>query len=314
LHGADAVRGASGRLRLSVPAARNAAYTSQDAMIVIGHRGACAYAPEHTFSSYDRALAMGADYIEQDLQMTADGVLVVLHDETLDRTARGDAECCRGEVRAHTLAQLRSCSAGTWFNEAYPQRAAEAFAALRIPTLEEVLVRYAGRARFYIETKSPDSSPGMEEALIALLRAHGLLGGAAWPPSADRRVAWSDPPAVVVQSFSEASLVKVRALAPELPLVQLFDADQRSDDVAATLARAADYAAGIGPHRAAVDGRLVAAAHARGIVVHPYTVNEEPEMRRLHGLGVDGMFTDVPDRLRGLLNARRGESPPCDGS
>lgn len=276
-------------------------------MIVIGHRGACAYAPEHTLASYDRALALGADYIEQDLQMTADGVLVVLHDETLDRTARGDAEHCRGEVRAHTLAQLRSCSAGAWFNEHYPERASDAFAALRIPTLEEVLVRYAGRARFYIETKSPESAPGMEEALIALLRAHALLGRAVWPTAPDHLDAWTEPPPVVVQSFSEASLRKVRGLAPELPLVQLFDRDQSGDALTAALAGAADYAAGIGPHRAAVDDRLVAAAHARGIVVHPYTVNEEPEMRRLHGLGVDGMFTDVPDRLRGLLNGRRGE-------
>jgi glycerophosphoryl diester phosphodiesterase len=276
-------------------------------MIVIGHRGACAYAPEHTFASYDRALALGADYIEQDLQMTADGVLVILHDETLDRTARGDAEYCRGEVRARTLAQLRSCSAGDWFNERYPERASAAFAVLRIPTLEEVLVRYAGRARFYIETKSPDSAPGMEEALIALLRAHALLGGAAWPTAPGGRAAWTRPPSVVVQSFSEASLRKVRALAPELPLVLLFEADQCGDALTAALAAVADFAAGIGPHRAAVDDRLVAAAHARGIVVHPYTVNEEPEMRRLHGLGVDGMFTDVPDRLRGLLDVRREE-------
>ncbi|HEX2165607.1 MAG TPA: glycerophosphodiester phosphodiesterase family protein, partial [Longimicrobiales bacterium] len=73
-------------------------------MLVIAHRGASAYAPEHTFASYDMALRMGADFIEQDLQMTSDGVLVVLHDETLDRTTGGR---CTGRVIDHTLEEIR---------------------------------------------------------------------------------------------------------------------------------------------------------------------------------------------------------------
>src|SRR5439155_1528352 len=127
----------------------------------IGHRGASGYAPEHTFASYDLALKLGADYIEQDVQMTSDGVLVVTHDETLDRTARGPAEDCTGPVKTKTLAQIKRCDAGSWFG---PQ-----FEGERIPTLEEVFQRYGRQANYYIETKSPEIYPGMEEALLALL-------------------------------------------------------------------------------------------------------------------------------------------------
>ena len=78
--------------------------------IVIAHRGASGYAPEHTFASYDLAVEKGADYLEQDLQLTADGVLVVLHDATLDRTARGPAASCTGPVSEKTLAQVQELS------------------------------------------------------------------------------------------------------------------------------------------------------------------------------------------------------------
>src|SRR5215218_8747143 len=116
--------------------------TSDAPVLNIGHRGASGYAPEHTFASYDLALQLGADYIEQDLQMTKDGVLVVMLDETLDRTARPTAESqpgdCTGFVRDKTLAQIKTCEVGSWFNEAYPQYANPDYVGLEIPTLEEV--------------------------------------------------------------------------------------------------------------------------------------------------------------------------------
>ena len=156
-------------------------------MLVIGHRGASAYAPEHTFASWDRALEIGADYLEQDLQMTSDGVLVVLHDDTLDRTTGG---ACRGRVNDHTLAEIRDCDVGSWFNAARPAHADTAYAAERIATLDEVLTRYADRACFYIETKNPAEAPGMEEALLELLDAHQLRRAAAadWRVRSSRSV------------------------------------------------------------------------------------------------------------------------------
>src|ERR671920_453189 len=144
---------------------------TKDAPVLnIGHRGASGYAPEHTFASYDLALRMGADYIEQDLQMTKAGVLVVMHDETLDRTARPTAESqpgdCTGLVREKTLAQIKTCDVGSWFNEAYPQYANPDYVGLQIPTLEEVFQRYGKRVNYYIETKNPEADLGMEKKLL----------------------------------------------------------------------------------------------------------------------------------------------------
>src|SRR5262249_7804283 len=108
----------------------------------IGHRGASGYAPEHTIPSYDLALKLGADYIEQDLQLTSDGVLICMHDTTLDRTARGAPENCTGLVSSKTLAQVKTCDVGSWFNDAHPDRARPEYVGQRIPTLEELFRRY----------------------------------------------------------------------------------------------------------------------------------------------------------------------------
>jgi glycerophosphoryl diester phosphodiesterase len=256
-------------------------------LLIIGHRGAAGHAPEHTFASWDLALEMGVDYIEQDLQMTADGQLVVLHDETLDRTARG--QNCTGPVIAHALTDLAGCDVGTWFNDARPDRARAEFAGARIPTLDSVFSRYAGRARFYIETKNPETAPGMEEALIALLEKHDLLPARA------------DDDRVIIHSFSAARLRRVRSLHATIPLVHLHARAQTADSIRAQLNGLAEFAQGIGPHYSDVDSALVASAHALGLVIHPYTVNAPAEMRRLIELGVDGMFTDYPDILRGVL-------------
>lgn len=263
--------------------------------IVIAHRGASAYAPEHTFASWDMALEMGADYLEHDLQMTADGALVVLHDDTLDRTARGPTEHCAGAVNAKTLAQLAHCEVGSWFNDAHPELASEEFAHQPIPTLRGVLERYAGRARFYIETKQPEEAPGMEEALIALLREFELLGE---PADGEQQL-----PAVILQSFSPQSLVKLRALAPGATLIQLTPGRMTSWGIRRRISDIAEYADGIGPHRQRVGAALVNAAHGAGLLVHPYTVNDEPTMRRLLTLGVDGMFSDRSDLLRRVITA-----------
>ena len=254
----------------------------------IGHRGASGLAPEHTLVSYDLALALRATYIEQDLQLTKDGVLVALHDPTLDRTARGPRENCRGPVIEKTLAQIKTCDVGSWFNEAFPQYARPEYVGLRIPTLEEVFQRYGHRANYYIETKNPEDAPGMEEALLALLTRYDLRTATA-------------PRRVLIQSFSAASLKKIHALDRELALVQLLDTGS-SAEMQAMLGDVMSYAIGIGPSKRALDVALVAAAHERCLEVHPYTVNETTEMQTLLMFGVDGMFTNFPDRLNAVLS------------
>ena len=281
-------------LTLVAPADAAKKKAPEDAPVLnIGHRGASGYAPEHTIPAYDLALKMGADYIEQDLQLTKDGVLVVLHDETLDRTARPTAESapgdCTGLVREKTLAQIKTCDVGSWFNEAYPQYAEPEYVGLRIPTLEEVFQKYRKSTNYYIETKSPESAPGMEEELLRLMDEYGLT-----KPAAEK---WQ----VLIQSFSPASLQKIHAIDPSLPLIQLFSSSETSATIQAKLDATAAYAVGIGPSKSDVDRPLVDAAHAHCLDIHPYTVNETAEMEKLISTGVDGMFTNFPDRLEAVL-------------
>jgi glycerophosphoryl diester phosphodiesterase len=249
-------------------------------VVNVAHRGASGDAPEHTFAAYDLALRMGADYIEQDLQLTRDGVLVSLHDETLDRTARGPAENCSGRVDTKTLAQIKTCEVGSWF--------APEYAGERIPTLEQVFRRYRRRTNYYIETKSPETADRMEERLLALLDEYGLTR-----PAEQR---WQ----VLIQSFSPASLQKLQALNPRLPLVQLYP-NLGSAAIRAGLDAARGYAVGIGPSKGSVDEALLDAAHERCLAVHPYTLNETGEHEAFVQLGVDGAFSNFPDRFETVL-------------
>src|SRR5919112_6322482 len=184
--------------------------TLEGPVLNIGHRGASAYAPEHTFAAYDLALEQGADYIEIDLQMTADGVLVAMHDKTLNRTAdapEGVPErYCRGLVSKKTLEQIQMCDAGSWFSPEY--------AGQQIPTLDEIFERYGTSVNYYIETKNAEAAPGMEVELVRLLEKHGLIPEEG-PAEAE---SWQ----VLIQSFSAESLMTIHELEPTLPLIQLF--------------------------------------------------------------------------------------------
>jgi glycerophosphoryl diester phosphodiesterase len=254
----------------------------------IGHRGASAYAPEHTFAAYDLALAQGADYIEIDLQMTADGVLVALHDKTLNRTADAPEgvpeQYCRGLVSKKTLEQIQMCDAGSWFSPEYADQ--------QIPTLEEIFLEYGTSVNYYIETKNPDAAPGMEEELVRLLGEYGLL------PDPNEPAHWQ----VLIQSFSAESLMKIHELNEFLPLIQLYWAGT-SKSIQRDLAAVSEYAVGIGPYKQDVDAALAEAAHEHCLAVHPYTVNTEEEMEALIALGVDGMFTNDPALLERVLGA-----------
>ena len=281
----------------TVQAAPEAESSLDGPVLNIGHRGASAYAPEHTFAAYDLALAQGADYIEIDLQMTADGELVALHDKTLNRTAdapEGVPErYCRGLVSKKTLEQIKMCDAGSWFS---PEYAGE-----QIPTLDEIFDRYGTSVNYYIETKNPDAAPGMEEELVRLLDVYGLI------PEEDPAEAESWQ--VLIQSFSAESLMKIHELEPTLPLIQLYWAGT-SKSIQRDLDAVSEYAVGIGPYKKDVDAALVEAAHEHCLAVHPYTVNTVEEMEALIALGVDGMFTNNPDLLEGVLgdDALSGEA------
>lgn len=262
----------------------------------MAHRGASGHAPEHTLAAYDLALELGAEYIEQDVLPTADGVLVCIHDDTLDRTARGLAENCSGNVSDKTLAQLKTCDMGSWFNEANPERARPEYVGLSIPTLEEVFQRYgnAPQIKYYIEIKPNTSTGGsVEQNLLDLIAQYDLYQGMV------------ESRQVLVQSFIPTSLLNVAAIDPQVPLIQLFAAGAT---VAAPLV--ASYAFGIGPSSAELTPLLVAEAHALGLAVHPYTINAEEDLAAAAALCVDGVFTNFPERYRQVLVDNDFGCPP----
>lgn len=256
-----------------------------DDPIVIAHRGASYFAPEHTLAAYDRALEEGADYIEQDIARTSDGVLVVIHDPTLDRTARGPVSDCTGPVREKTLAQLRQCDVGLWFNERNPARARPEFVGQRISTLTEVIARYRDRVRFYIEIKNPELYPGIEVELATLLRSSGL------------DIGMGHRPTVFVQSFRAESLKRLHEIDPEIPLIQLLS-DVPLGSLEVALTDISTYAKGVGPTIGIVTESLIQDAHARCLLVHPYGAESDVGFLRVLLLGADGAFADSPELLR----------------
>lgn len=257
----------------------------QTDQVIVAHRGASGHAPEHTLPAYELALDMGAEYIEQDVLPTVDGVLVIIHDESLDRTARGPAENCSGAVSSKTLAQLKTCDMGSWFNEAHPERAKPEFVGLPILTLEELFQHYGNEVNYYIEIK-PNASTSMnvEQALLDLIIEYGLYDG-----MIERRQ-------VLVQSFIPTSLATMYALDSQVPLIQLIPAGAGLAGLASLT-----YAFGIGPEISDVNANLVDAAHAMGLAIHPYTVNAEDEISATAALCVDGLFTNFPDRYSRVL-------------
>ncbi|BDG32337.1 glycerophosphodiester phosphodiesterase [Parageobacillus thermoglucosidasius] len=259
---------------------------------VIAHRGASGYAPEHTLTAYKKAIQMKADYVELDLHMTKDGELVAIHDATLSRTTNAE-EVYPGRspwrVKDFTLSEIKQLDAGSWFNDAYPEYAKKQYSNEKIPTLQETIdyiKQKDANAALYIETKAPNVYPGMEEKLVDILKKNGYL----------------QPGKVIFQSFSAASLRKLREIVPKgIPLIQLYSPamiqGQNLDDV---LDQAAEYAEGVGPELSLVTPEFVQKAHERHLIVHPFTINTKEEMQKQLSLGVDGMFTNYPDRLVSL--------------
>jgi glycerophosphoryl diester phosphodiesterase len=220
--------------------------------------------------------------------MTRDGVLVVLHDESLDRTARGPTADCTGAIATKTLEQVKRCDMGSWFNETYPAQAKPEYVGQQIPTLEEVFQRYGNGVNYYIETKTLGSLQPMESALLGLIKRYDLFEG-----SINRRQ-------VLVQSFAIDSLLRMHALDSRIPLVLLMSAG--ADKL--QLQAASGYAFGVGPPVASVTEDTVKNAHALGLAIHPYTVNSEADLERIAALCVDGLFTNLPDRYREVLDSR----------
>lgn len=245
---------------------------------LFAHRGASGEAPENTLAAFRRAADLGFHYAELDVHATRDGQVVVIHDESLERTTNG-----RGKVKEHTLSELQRFDAGYRFSpdngQQFPFRATE----VRIPTLAEVL-RGFPHLKFTVEIKQVE--PAIEELVIAVVRNCGR--------SAD----------VILASEHDQVLGRVRALAPEVAtsfavgegthFIQRVFSGQLSDY------RPAGLALQVPPEFHGVPlvtPEIVSAAHTFDLEMHVWTINEPQEMERLLDLGVDGIMSDFPGRL-----------------
>lgn len=245
--------------------------------LVIGHRGASAYAPEHTMISYDRADQMGADYIEIDLNRTKDGKLVAIHDETIHDSDGHKA------IADLTLDELKQYSPGTRFNEKHPDLASSQYETTRIPELTEVFAHFDGAAKFYIELKSPELYPGIEDELLTTLQAHSLIGDNEKFPS------------IIIQSFDAVCLKKVFAKAPSIPLIQLYSFKGDAVLSKKEIHKLKRYASGVGVNYKSLTQNFIDHVQRAGLHVHPYTVNEATALLSVMEMGVNGVFTDRPD-------------------
>jgi len=273
--------------------------------VSIAHRGASAYAPEHTLTAYRMAIAQGADYVEQDLAVTRDGALICLHDDSLERTTdvekvypdRGEIDPETGRRRwlaaDFTLAEIKRLDAGSWFDAR--------FTGERIVTWDEAVAAVGTDAGLYPELKSP-----------ALYRGRNVNTARLFVESFRRLNLGTRPPgALILQSFDDQTL---RELASELPAVPRTFLIERRDGErwlsAAGLAEIARFATGIGPTKGLIEKHpeVVKAAHALGLTVTPYTFTSRapaagfPDVRHemahyLFTLDVDALFTDNPDRF-----------------
>jgi glycerophosphoryl diester phosphodiesterase len=262
--------------------AQEHAFFAADRPMVIAHQGGEGLRPSNTLLAFDNAVALGVDVLEMDVHSTRDGVLVLIHDDTVDRTTDG-----AGRVNDLTLEQLKQLDAGEyWTNDdgqTYPYRGQ----GVRIPTLEEVLTAYP-QMRFNIEIKQRE--PSIAESLCELLRRHDLT---------ER---------TLVASFHGQAMTEFRAACPEVAtsmvedeirpfyilnllfLGSLFSPPGEAFQVP-------EYSG----ERHVLTPRFVRAAQGNGIAVHPWTIDDPADMRRFLDMGVDGIITDRPDVMLQVL-------------
>lgn len=287
-------------LAAALPASADALKTLHgQAPLVIAHRGASGYLPEHTLAGYELAIRMGADYIEPDLQLTKDGYLVAMHDTTLNRTTNVATVLGKRNgtynVSGYTLAEIKQLTViptGTGktsypgFNPANPE--------LRVPTFDEVIQLAQAQSKLtgrtvgiYPEAKIAD--PAMEDKILSTLKAYG------YGSASDK---------VFIQSFSLDTLKSIREKQNALGMTiqEVFLGNSAS----ASFSDIAKYVNGIGPSISggganAVSEAYITAAHAAGLLVHGYTFSQSnPDLAaaqydKYFGWGMDGVFSNYSD-------------------
>ena len=238
--------------------------------LAIAHRGVPRRFPENTLASFAEALRLGADMIELDVQRTQDGHIVVIHDEVVDRTSNG-----HGPVRSQTLAELKSLDFGGWYD---PR-----FAGERLPSLAEVIDLVRGKAQLNVELKTTSTfDPGFEAQLVKELKAAAFLDDC------------------ILSCFDHYAL---RAVRQEDPGVRLGALYANGTGIAVDMARWADAQA-LHPFFPFVTPELVQTAHAAGVQVNVWTVDQPVLAQMMLAYGVDGIITNSPDILQQVKAAQ----------
>jgi glycerophosphoryl diester phosphodiesterase len=251
--------------------------------LVIAHQGGDGLWPGNTMYAFEHAAALGVDVLEMDLHITKDGVLILMHDETVDRTTDG-----KGLIEEMTLAEIKTLDAGHGWSPddggTFPYRGR----GIKVPTLEEVLQAFPGY-RMTIEIKKTECS--MAAPLCDLIRGHGMQ---------DK---------ILVASFHDERMEKFRQVCPEVatssarqettvfvlmskaflgrlysPVFSSLQVPEKSSDIAVMTAR------------------FVRAAHERNLKVEPWAINDPEQMKRYIDWGVDGIITDRPDLMLEILD------------
>lgn len=269
--------------------------------LVIAHRGASGFAPENTLAAFSLAVALGADGIEMDVQMSAEGQPVVIHDARVNRTTNG-----AGVVSRLTLDQLQRLDAGSWFERRLSRRprvravlerihseagtAAPRYSGEPVPSLEDVLVllKHARLEQIYVELKpNRVSQAALLDSVLALVRKHRLVGS------------------TTLLSFDHALVRRVKELDGEVRTAALFPPRARRLISTRSIIRSAESAGvdEVALHYGLATRRSVDALHERGLSVSVWTANSKLAMRRLAACGVDSIMTNFPHRLRDVPNS-----------
>ncbi|WP_037668626.1 glycerophosphodiester phosphodiesterase family protein [Streptomyces griseus] len=252
---------------------------------VIAHRGASALAPENTLAAVDKAAELGVAWVENDVQRTRDGELVVIHDDSLRRTTNVEEvfpDRAPWKVKDFTTAEIARLDAGSWFGPAY--------AGVRVPTLEQYVERVERHhQKLLLEVKNPELYPGIERQTLKLLGNEGWLDP------------WHLADRLIVQSFSADSVRTVHELKPGVKTGFL------GTPSVTDLPEYAEFADQVNPSYSSISKGYVSAVHAftgphgRPVEVFTWTVNDADTTRAVAGYDVDGIITNKPDVVREAL-------------
>jgi glycerophosphoryl diester phosphodiesterase len=244
-----------------------------DDFTIIAHRGASAYYPENTLPAFEGAIAMGADMVEFDVQLTFDKEVVVCHDEKVSRCTDS-----RGKIADHTLAELKKLDAGSWFDKKFQNT--------RIPTLAEVLSVCKNKIAVNIEIKTEAVSKmffgGIEEACLKIVEQNGMNGH------------------IVFSSFDPRAIMHLKQIDNNVAVAVLFEKKHYGSKLPSDIIESLGAGA-FNCSSSEFNRKWLANVHLNNIPVNIYTVNDAKNMKRFINMGVSGIFTNNPDILKRVV-------------